>query len=347
MKEAQSKSVSQTRRNSLSVFVGGTLIAILVVGVGVQLLRAKNQNRKTSDEIREDVARTDALSLPAVRVNGQTILRDELAQECLERYWRDVLDNVVNRTIIQQACAEKGVAVTDAEVNQEITRMSKRFGLPVDQWYRMLEAERGLTPLQYQRDVIWPLLALKKLAGKNVDITREMMKKAYVDNYGPRVKARMIVLNNRRQSEETWEKIRKHPEDFENYARDYSTDSNSRALGGTIPPVRRYSGAHEAIRNTAFSMKEPGEISGLIQVDVNRFVILKYEGRTEPVPHDPKDVQAELHEELMEREVQKLVAETFDSLKSAARIDNYLTGESTSPIRQVSASSEDDDPVFD
>ena len=347
MKDTSSGLVADTRRKFFPVFAGAVLITLLAVGVGVQLLRAQNENRKSSSAITADIAQTSLLEQPAVRINGQDILLRELAQESLERYGRDVLENVINRTIIQQACAGKGVTVTDAEVNQEITKTSKRFGLPVDDWYRLLQAERGLTPLQYQRDVIWPLLALRKLAGREVRITREMMKESYVDNYGPRVKARMIVLDNRRRADEVWDKVYKHPEDFDDYARDYSTDSNSRALGGTIPPIRRYSGAHEAIRNTAFSM-ENGEISGLIQVDVRRFVILKCEGRTEKVPHDPKDVQSELHEELMEREVQKLVAETFDKLKKAARIDNYVTNESISPIRRVSASGEENnDSVFD
>ncbi|MFN9970002.1 MAG: peptidylprolyl isomerase, partial [Phycisphaerae bacterium] len=113
-----------------------------------------------------------------------------------------------------------------------------------------------------------------------------MMRDAYEDNYGERVKARMMVLDNLRRAQEAWEKARSSPDDFESMARELSVEPNSRALGGTVPPIRKNSGAHEEIRKAAFEMKTPGEISGIIQVDVSQYVILKYEGRTEPVEHD-------------------------------------------------------------
>ena len=325
------------KKSNSSILIAGTLVLLIAGGIGLQMWRAKDskagQLPETTTQATPDL---DALSQPVSRVNGVSISYATLAKECIEIHGRDVLENVINRTIIQQACADAGVTVTDAEVNQEVVQISKKFGLPTDQWYKMLQAERGLTPIQYHRDVIWPMLALKKLAGKEVEITREMMREAYVDNYGPRVKARMIVLDNLRRAQDTWEKVKNNPEEFENYARDLSVESNSRTLGGRIPPIRRYSGAHEEVRNAAFKLKEIGEISGIIQVD-NTYVILQFDGRTEPVEHDPEDVQPQLHEELVEREVQKMVAETFQELKDSARVDNFLTNESKGPIEQASA----------
>ncbi|MEZ6122669.1 MAG: peptidylprolyl isomerase [Planctomycetaceae bacterium] len=154
------------------------------------------------------------------------------------------------------------------------------------------------------------------------------------EDYGPRGKVRMMVLENQRHAVEICDKLKKNPDDFEDLARDYSVEPNSRALGGAVPPIRKNSGAHEEIRKAAFRMKTAGEISGVIQVDVNQYVIMKYEGMTEPVEHDPKDVEAQLHEELLEREVQVMVASTFENLKKNARVDNYLTGESRLPDEQ-------------
>lgn len=332
------KNLPQRASNkSGTMLIGGTLITILIAGIGMQLWRAKNTKAaETETATDSQTATASAFGQAVSRINGQSISYEALAKECIERHGQEVLGNMINRMIIQQACAQGGVIVADAEVEQEIVKISKKFGLPVDQWFKMLQAERGLTPIQYRRDVIWPMLALKKLAGKEVQITREMMKEAYVDNYGPRVKARMMVLDNLRRAQEIWAKVNENPDEFENYARDYSIETNSRSLGGTVPPIRRYSGAHEEIRKAAFNMTEVGKPSGIIQVGVNQYVILKFEGRTEPIEHDPKDVQAQLHEELVEREVQRLVAETFESLKESARVDNYLTGETKSPIEQAS-----------
>jgi foldase protein PrsA len=147
----------------------------------------------------------------------------------------------------------------------------------------------------------------------------------------------MIVLDNPRRATEMWEKIKTNPDDFESLTRDYSVEANSRALGGTIPPIRRNSeGTHEALRKAAFQFKEVGEISGIIQVGPSQYVILKYEGRTEPIEHSTEDVEAQLHAELEEREVQKLVGETFESLQKSARVDNFLTGESRGRVEKAS-----------
>lgn len=325
------------RSNRMTTIISGTLIAVLAGAVGMQLSRVKDG--KAAEQVsaaQPGTVKMDALEKPVSRVNGQAISYEELARECIERHGVEVLDNVINRTLIQQACAQAGISVSSAEVNQEVTRIAKKFGLPDDQWEKMLQAERGLTPIQYRRDVIWPMLALKKLAGREVQITREDLEKAYDDAYGPRAKVRMMVLENIRHATEIWEKAKANPDEFENLARDYSVEPNSRALGGTVPPIRRNSGAHEELRKTAFRMKTPGEISGVIQTDVNQFVILKFEGFTDPIEHDPKDVQVTLSEELRERQVQQMVAETFEKLKKGARIDNFLTRESHQPIQQTS-----------
>jgi parvulin-like peptidyl-prolyl isomerase len=320
------------------ILVGGTILIMVAAAIGMQVWRAQNSNAaEQSADGTTGRASVDVMSQTVARVNGQAITYEMLANECVERYGQEVLDNVINRTVIQQACAETGKTVTQHEVESEIIQISKKFGLPTDQWYKMLQAERGLTPVQYRRDVIWPMLALKKLAGTNAEITREMMREAYVDNYGPRVKAKMIVLDNLRRAQEIWEKAHANPDDFESLARDYSVESNSRALGGTVPPIRQFSGAHEEIRKTAFHLKEPGEISGIIQVASDQYVILKFIGRTEPVDHSAEDVEAQLHAELQEREVQRLVGETFEQLRENARVDNHLTGQSTGPVEQASA----------
>ena len=316
------------------MWISGTVIAVVAAGIGWQLWRA--ESGKAAVEPAANSAQSSFFGQPIVRVNGQPIAYEILAKECVELYGKEVLEDVINRTIIQQACAEKGLTVTDAEVNQEIVRISKKFGLAVDQWYGMLQSERGLTPIQYRRNVIWPMLALKKLAGKEVVITNQMMQEAYTDNYGPRVKARMIMLNNLRHAQDVADQLRDDPDNFDALARDMSVEPNSRALGGTIPPIRRFSGAHEEIRKAAFRMTSPGEISGIIQTEINQYVILKFEGRTDPIAHDPKDVQPELHEELVERQVQTMVAETFEDLKESARVDNHLTGETSGPIEQAS-----------
>ena len=60
----------------------------------------------------------------------------------------------------------------------------------------MLQADRKITPDQYRRNVIWPMLALKKLASEKIEVTDDDMKRAFIRDYGEKVRARMIVLDN-------------------------------------------------------------------------------------------------------------------------------------------------------
>lgn len=308
----------------------GTIAVLIVSGIGIQVWRASDgKAAERGGSIATTETSAEVLDVAYARVNGESITFESLARECVERFGRNVLDEMVKRLIIQQECARNGITVSANEVDQEILKIAKGVGLGLEQYYNVL-AEQNLTPLQYRRDIIWPLLALKKLAGtdENIRITREMIQQAYEDNYGPRVKARMIRVDNIRRATEIWEKAKSSPEEFDRLARDFSMEPNSRALGGVIPPIRRHSGAHPELRRAAFAMSTPGEISGVIQEGVGRYTILQFEDYTEPVDHNMADVEAELYADLQQREVERMVGETFERLDKAARVDNFMTGES-------------------
>ena len=55
-------------------------------------------------------------------VNGQTITREKLAQESLRRFGPVVLDNLLNKYLILQACKAQGINITQTDVNNEIAR---------------------------------------------------------------------------------------------------------------------------------------------------------------------------------------------------------------------------------
>jgi foldase protein PrsA len=320
--------------NRIGYIIGGTGVTALAGLLLMQTLRSQpGQAAPETPQQPKAVAKKSSDIL--ARVGKDTITYDMVAQEAAARYGKDVLDDLINRMLIQQACDEAGVQVTEAEVAAEVNRIAKRFNLDTANWDQMLQAERNITPLQYRQSVIWPMLSLKKLAGEQVDITEEEMKKAFVRNYGPRVKVRLILQDNQRRAQDVWEKARANPDDFEKLAQDHSIDPSSRALGGTIPPIPRFSG-NDTLETAAFKLKE-GEISGLIELQAGRYAILKCEGRTEPVVSSMDEVRDQLYEELHEQKTQQTVAKVFDSIKKKAQVDNFLTKTSTGPNRPFTA----------
>ncbi len=339
---------SRSPLRTLLVLAGGTAAILTVAGLSFQLLHVEHGSNPQPASAAETSARAAGAAAQrkpwggyAARVthNGRQALisMEDLARECILRVGPEVLENIINRTIIQLACEQRGIVVTQEEVDQEIVRIAKQFDLTVDNWLKMLKAQRDITPEEYRRDVIWPMLALKKLTGKSVTVTEDELQRAFYRHYGPRVKAKMIMLDNIRRANDIWQKVSRNPESFERYAREYSIEPNSRALDGQIPPIPMFSG-NDKLEEAAFKLK-PGEISGIIQMGVNQYVILKCEGRTEQVVKsiDEPGIREELTEELRRQKTQELIAKTFDAIKQQARIDNYLTGVATGPVTQTSA----------
>ena len=103
-------------------------------------------------------------------VNGQDISRTALAQACVERFGEDVLESLVNKRLIEHHCRNRGVSVTQNEIEAEVDRMAKRFKLGREQWLGLLQDERGVKPEEYKRDILWPTLALRKLAAKDLTV---------------------------------------------------------------------------------------------------------------------------------------------------------------------------------
>ena len=156
-------------------------------------------------------------------VNNQRITREDLAQECLRHYGNEVLESMVNKQLIAGECRRQGITVTSAEVDAEIERMSKRFNIPVDQWLKMLKQERNVTPAQYANDIIWPTLALRKLAGDRLTISREDLIREFETQYGPMVRVRLIAVRRPGEGEEVagpGGRPRRRPDYFGNLAKE-------------------------------------------------------------------------------------------------------------------------------
>ena len=333
-------SVGETKpRSRVMIIVAGTAALILVGGIGMQLFRSWNVGiaaPQNGDGVSPVPSPTMPKESAAKITHGQRsiqISHEMLALECMKRYGDEVLDSIINRAVIQLACENAGVTVTQLDVDKEIVRIARSFNIPVETWLNMLSTERGITPQQYSRDVIWPMLALKKLAGSDVEISDEDLHNAFVRNYGARCKARMIMVENPRLANTIAQQAQLNPDEFARLAMKHSIEPGSRGLGGSVPPIARFSG-NPTIENVAFRLK-PGEISEIVQVGTT-WVILKCEGYTEPVVKSIDEVREQLYIDLTEEKVQEEVAKLFEKLKKTSRIDNYWKGTTTGNIQQAS-----------
>ncbi|MDG2384016.1 MAG: peptidylprolyl isomerase [Pirellulaceae bacterium] len=257
-------------------------------------------------------------------INGQTITRQELAQQCLERYGEPVLESLMNKHLILQACKSKGVRITNQDIEDEIEAIAKRFNLAKDRWLEMLKHERDITAEQYRRDIIWPTLALKALAADKMVVSEDQLKKAFESEYGPKIQARMIAVSNRARAEKLLTAVKAKPDQFSAYAKKYSEDPNSAAARGLIPHIRKHVGEPK-VETAAFAL-EPGEISDIVEV-AGQHLIFQCEKRLPATPISPayrKVARAQLKERIVDNNLRDASTTIFQDLQSGANVMNVL-----------------------
>lgn len=260
-------------------------------------------------------------------VNHEEISRDDLARQCLWHYGEEVLESLVNVKLISQECQRRNIAISREEVDAEVARMASRFGIPQDQWLQMLERERNITPKQYMQDIVWPMLALKKLGAASVEVTQTELHEAYENQFGPAVQTRLIACDSRSKAEQALAEAHQNPDDFGNVAKKYSDDVNSASVNGLIPPIRKHFGEPQ-IEQAAFALK-PGEISPILQVG-GQFVILKCEKHFEARQASFETAEPTLRENLRDQKIQTVAHDVMQQLQKNARIENVFNDEAKS-----------------
>ena len=276
-------------------------------------------------------------------VNNEVITRARLADECVARKGEEILDTLIARVLIDQALRARKLEVTAAEVDAEIDNIAMRVaGIGREAWLRTLDKERGITPVQYARDIIYPALALRKLAGPRVQVTPLDEQRSFEAQYGDKLRVRMIMVDKVQAAKEIWEDLRKNPAGFEKLAMDRSMDSGSRSLGGLLAePISRHA-FPETVSDSAFSQlvdgdpkdsdsshkPKDGTFTGPIQVAEATWVILRREGLIPAQPVDPKDpkVKKVVHDMIYEVKLKEEMGKVMIDLMQVASIDNKLTG---------------------
>lgn len=256
----------------------------------------------------------------AAIVNNEPITREELADECLMHYGAEVLESIVNRKLIESGCQKRNIVITDQQVDAEIDHMARKFQVGKDQWLKLLEKERGISPERYAQDIVWPTLALRELAREKIQITRQELDEAYESEFGPGVKVRLIALQDPDKAKRVHAEAVVKPEEFGALAKKYSEDANSASAYGLIQPIRRHMGDPK-LEAAAFALKQ-GQISNIVHVG-HYYAFIKCEEHIPPANGlDRSKVEPHLVDALRERKLRAAANDVFKQLQSEAVVEN-------------------------
>jgi parvulin-like peptidyl-prolyl isomerase len=249
-------------------------------------------------------------------VNNQRITHDELARQCRKSYGTEVLESMVNKQLIVAECERQGVSVSQAEVDAEIARMAKRFGIPVDQWLKMLKQERNINAEQYSSDIIWPTLALRKIAGEKLKISREDLVKEFEIQYGEAVQVRLIAVSSPEKAKKLRTQAAADPANFGNLAKNSSEDAASASVKGMINPIRKH-GSYKEIEEAVFNMAD-GDVSPVIHAG-GQYLILKREALLPARQVKFEQVEPKLEEILRDRKMRGVAENVFRQLQEESK----------------------------
>ncbi|MEE2640573.1 MAG: peptidylprolyl isomerase [Planctomycetota bacterium] len=252
-------------------------------------------------------------------VNGEKVSRQQLAQDCLVRFGEQVLENMVYKQLILNACQEKGIVIQQADIQAEVTRMAQKFRITPEAYLQTITQKLGTDTQKYYRDIVWPSLALRRLAADQITIEPTEIRKRMDAKFGPRVQVRMIVLDDEKKATQIQSAVKSNPDDFGKLAKDHSVDPATASMRGMMRPIG-LNVLEPEVEQAVFGLK-PGEISSIVSLK-KQYLIFKCERHypatqltDQQAAYYEKQTRTELSEEKLTRVAEKIVLELQDRFR--------------------------------
>jgi RNA polymerase sigma factor (sigma-70 family) len=286
----------------------------------------KKQTAGLQEELRQaeqDAAREKAAgemrSQPIAIIFGDVaITREQLADHLLGRLSADRLQAFINQRIIEHACRQKGIVVTEAEVEAAWKEdLANIGGSDKDPHAFLGKYQKTLS--EWKEDVIRPRLLMTKLCRQCVCVTEQDLCNAFAARYGEKVECQVILWprEQREKAAQDYEVIRKDEARFE-FVAGTQPNATLATTNGRIKPFGRHSTGNEELEKAAFRLRE-GEISPLLDTREGIGVVKCLRRIPADTSKAFEEVREELKQEVLARLIQKEIPKAFAELKEQAR----------------------------
>jgi parvulin-like peptidyl-prolyl isomerase len=294
----------------------------------------------------------DPAKLPAVvaRINGQDIKKEELLQGATEmrqqlaqmqgvqaplnaQFYKQVLDGLVARTLLQQEAKAQNVTVTEEEITQQLNGLRSRA--PNPEAFQKALAANGLTEeklrQQIRRDgAVQKLVQTRILSG--VTVSDQQAKEFYDKNQEKmkrpeRLHLRQLVVESdakapaadRQQAKAKAEEFLKRAQKGEDMTKIAQGDAKVHAgdawlARGQAPPL---------LENAAFALSKPNDLTPVLESPVGYHVLQLLEREAPAVaPFDV--VKGQITEFIKQRLSQEKLASHVQELKAKGKVETFM-----------------------
>lgn len=253
------------------------------------------------------------------------MFKGEEGESRLLEFKRQLLDNMINNVLIRQAAAERGIEVTEEEINVQIEDL--KGGFPTEEEFNTALENANMTVddlKQQLRDQLATQRLMEELVGDD-EVTDEEIAKYYEENKAKfeeqaAVRASHILFD--KDDKATAEKVLaevKGGASFADLAKEHSKDPGSAAQGGDLgwtDPARPFVAEFQE----ALDKLKVGEVSALVETEYGWHIIKvdeKRDARTKPLDEVKDQIQASI---LQQRNV-AAYQEFLDEARAKADIE--------------------------
>ncbi len=301
----------------------------------------------------------DPGQLPAVdaRCNGREIKKEELVERAqgmrqlsqrqgagvpplTAKLFRGVLDGMIAHQLLLEEAKKLGISITDAEVERQISQIKSQF--PSQEVFQKQLAANQMTEEKLRQEIRGDDNKVNKLIQTRIMPTVQVSDadaRSFYDQNQERMKTppavhlRHILIavppqapaadreTARKKAEDLLQKI-KDGGDFAQLASQNSNDPGSAARGGDLSWMRQGQ-AVPAFEKAAFALKQPNEVSPVVETRFGYHIIQLVE-RREPQTVPFEEARERIGRMLQERKVQEAIEAHVRDLKSKAKVETYI-----------------------
>jgi RNA polymerase sigma factor (sigma-70 family) len=270
----------------------------------------------------QKVPAPDARPPVAVIFDDIPITREELGEFLIARYGAQKIDALVNRRILEHVCAQKGVEVTEQEIQAALNEELALMKISRTDFENQVLPRYNRSLFEWREDVIRPKLLLGKLCRGKIAVTEDDLRQMFEHLYGKKVACKLIMWRKEEENaaRKMYDAIARSDEAFDQAARS-QFDHTLAANCGRVPPVARYSQpTHDsALEEEAFRLRR-GEVSSLRTMQDGKLFVVKCVGHV--LPAEGKAFDAErprLMKEVIDRKLAAEMPKLFKAYRDAAR----------------------------
>ncbi len=253
-------------------------------------------------------------------ISGQKITQSEFIKEVKELYGKEVLDQIINRKIVELAAGKYGITASQDEIDRQYNQFKQDYATEED-FQNYLKDQMGWTKEQLKNYIKYNIL-WEEIATKDINISEDELKQRYKNNpssYSEPEKFHIeqIVVKTKDDADKVVDELN-NGSNFNTLAKEKSIDALSLGSGGDLGYI---SVTDPSVDPTILEKVKTMDTNDLATVELsnNTYAIIKLLDYKKEITYSYDEVKNEIKRDLALSQVPSL-PEVLEKLKKEMNV---------------------------